>query len=140
MGESCSSCQIILVEDNPADVGLVRAVLREHRVDCELHVTGDGEEALSFIDSLDLDAQTPVVVFTSSDAPSDHENADRNAALHYFRKPSPLGEFLELGIIIKAVIGRAQAWLTTLRYPSLGIRSTRVQNGPSTPAPASKRQ
>lgn len=44
-----------------------------------------------------------------SDAPSDHENADKNAAIHYFRKPSSLGKFLELGIIVKAVIGRAQA-------------------------------
>jgi CheY-like chemotaxis protein len=119
----------------------VRAALREHRIECELHVISDGEEALSFIDSLDLDstipcpdlllldlylpkrdgneilshlrasercAQTPVVVLTSSDAPSDHENADKNAAIHYFRKPSSLGKFMELGIIIKAVIGRAQ--------------------------------
>jgi CheY-like chemotaxis protein len=142
MGESCSSCQIVLAEDNPADVGLVRAALREHGVACELHVIGDGEEALSFIDSLDLDskipcpdlllldlylpkrdgneilkylrasercAQTPVVILTSSDAPSDHENADKNAAIHYFRKPATLGKFLELGIIIKAVIGRTQA-------------------------------
>jgi CheY-like chemotaxis protein len=140
MGESCSSCQIVLAEDNPADVGLVRAALREHGVDCELHVS-DGEEVLSFINSLDLDskipcpdlllldlylpkrdgneilkylrasercAQTPVVILTSSDAPSDHENAEKNAAIHYFRKPSTLGKFLELGIIVKAVIVRAQ--------------------------------
>jgi CheY-like chemotaxis protein len=59
MGESCSSCQIVLAEDNPADVGLVRAALREHGVDCELHVIGDGEEALPFIDSLDLDSKIP---------------------------------------------------------------------------------
>jgi chemotaxis family two-component system response regulator Rcp1 len=142
MVESGPACQIVLAEDNAADVGLVRAALREHGVDCALHVISDGEEALSFIDRLDLDsripcpdlllldlylpkrngneilrylrasercARTPVVILTSSDAPSDHENADKNAAIHYFRKPSSLGKFLELGVIIKAVIGRAQA-------------------------------
>ena len=142
MGESCSSCKIVLAEDNPADVGLVRAALRQHEVDCELHVIGDGEEALSFIDSLDLDsripcpdlllldlylpkrdgneilrylrasercAQTPVVILTSSDAPSDHANADKNAAIYYFRKPSSLVQFMKLGIIVKAVVSRAQA-------------------------------
>jgi hypothetical protein len=40
-------CQIVLAEDNAADVGLVRAALREH-------------------------ARTPVVIVTSSDAPSDN--------------------------------------------------------------------
>jgi len=105
-------------------------------------LVADGQKALSFIDSLDLDskipcpdlllldlhlpkrdgneilkylrasercAQTSVVILTSSDAPSDHENADNNAAVHYFRKPSSLDKFLELGIIIKVVMGRAQA-------------------------------
>jgi DNA-binding response OmpR family regulator len=38
---------------------LVRPALREHGVDCELQVIGDGEEALSFIDGPDLDSKTP---------------------------------------------------------------------------------
>src|ERR1700689_4758218 len=59
MSKSCPPCQILLAEDNPADVGLVRAALREHGIDCELLVIGDGEEALSFIDSLDLDSKIP---------------------------------------------------------------------------------
>ena len=59
MGESCSSCQIVLAEDNPADVGLVRAALQEHGVDYELHIIDDGAKALSFIDSLDMDSKIP---------------------------------------------------------------------------------
>jgi CheY-like chemotaxis protein len=119
MGESYSSRQIVLAEDNPADVGLVRAALREHGVDCELHVISDGEGVLSFIDSLDLNskipcpdlllldlhlpkrdgneilkylrasgrcAQTPVVILSSSDAPSDHENADKKCSHPLFSK------------------------------------------------------
>ena len=59
MSESCSSYQIDLAEDNPADVGLVRAALQEHEVDRVLRAIADGEEALSFIDSLDLDQKLP---------------------------------------------------------------------------------
>ncbi len=104
MIESRSACQIVLAEDNPADVGLVRVALQTHGVHCDLHVIDDGEQALSFIERLDQDsrvpcpdlllldlhlpkhggneilkylrasercAQTPVVILTSSDAPSD---------------------------------------------------------------------
>jgi two-component system, chemotaxis family, response regulator Rcp1 len=42
-----------VVEDNPADVGLVREALGEHAVDCELHVIHDGEKAIRFIDQVD---------------------------------------------------------------------------------------
>jgi two-component system response regulator len=59
MSTVCSPYQILLAEDNPADVGLVRHALREHQVDCELQVIGDGEEVLSFIDRLDLDSTIP---------------------------------------------------------------------------------
>jgi CheY-like chemotaxis protein len=116
--------------------------LRDHSVDCELRIFSDGAEALSFIDSLDLDAklrcpdlllldlhlpkrdsngvlrhlrasercaQTPVAILTSSDAHSDHENAEKLAAIHYFRKPSSLDQFMQLGSIVKDVISRAQS-------------------------------
>ena len=141
MDESCF-CQIVLAEDNPADVGLVRKALREHEVQCDLRVITDGEQALAFINSLDLDSKTPcpdlllldwylpkrdgneilkhlrasercgrtpVIILTSSDALWDKENAEKNAAIHYFRKPSSLDRFLELGLIVKEVISRAQS-------------------------------
>jgi len=44
---------ILLVEDNSADVGLVREALEEHEVDCELLVIGDGDKAIRFIQALD---------------------------------------------------------------------------------------
>ena len=59
MSEPRDPCQILLAEDNPADVGLVRAALREHEVDCHVRVIGDGEAALSFIDGLDQDPKLP---------------------------------------------------------------------------------
>lgn len=42
-----------MVEDNPADVGLVREALGEHSVNCELTVLADGERAIEFIDEID---------------------------------------------------------------------------------------
>ena len=54
---SQSQWQIVLAEDNPADVGLVRYALHEHAIDCDLRVIVDGEEALSFITGLDLDSR-----------------------------------------------------------------------------------
>jgi CheY-like chemotaxis protein len=137
-----SPCQIVLAEDNPADIMLVRRALEEHHVHCDLHVLSDGEDAVSFIDGLDVDSklpcpdlllldlylpkrdgnevlghlrasqrcgQIPVVVLTSSDATWDRENAAKNHATHYFRKPSSLDKFMLLGRIVKEVIGRAQS-------------------------------
>ena len=40
---------ILLVEDNPADVRLVREALREAGIVCRLHAAADGEEALAFL-------------------------------------------------------------------------------------------
>ena len=44
---------ILFVEDNPADVGLVREALEEHGVEGELIVVSDGEEAVRAIQEMD---------------------------------------------------------------------------------------
>ncbi len=44
---------------NPVDVGFARAALREREIVCGLRVISHGEEALSFIDRLDLDSIFP---------------------------------------------------------------------------------
>jgi CheY-like chemotaxis protein len=41
--------EILLVEDNPADVRLTQEALREGKVRNNLHVARDGEEALAFL-------------------------------------------------------------------------------------------
>ncbi len=41
--------QILLVEDNPGDVRLTKEALRGAKVANELHVVGDGEEAIEFM-------------------------------------------------------------------------------------------
>jgi CheY-like chemotaxis protein len=128
---------ILLAEDNPADVQLVREALEDRAVSCRLHVVADGDQAIKFIERVDRDSrlgppklllldlhlprhdgeailrhlrasersgQTPVVILTSSDSPRDREKAAANAALHYFRKPSTLEQFLQLGDIVTNIL------------------------------------
>jgi DNA-binding response OmpR family regulator len=45
--------QIVIAEDNSADVMLVRQALKEHGIDCMIHVVQDGEQALSFLEEAD---------------------------------------------------------------------------------------
>ncbi len=41
--------EILLVEDNPADVRLTKEALKEEKVYNNLHVVNDGEEAINFL-------------------------------------------------------------------------------------------
>jgi two-component system, chemotaxis family, response regulator Rcp1 len=41
--------EVLLAEDSPADARLTREVLREARVENELHVVSDGEQALAYL-------------------------------------------------------------------------------------------
>jgi DNA-binding response OmpR family regulator len=47
---------VLLIEDNLADVGLVREALTEHNVEAELVVISDGASAIRFLDDLDAGA------------------------------------------------------------------------------------
>jgi len=42
--------EILLAEDNPADVYLIREALKEHGIECPVHVVWDGKEVLQFIE------------------------------------------------------------------------------------------
>jgi CheY-like chemotaxis protein len=46
---------ILLIEDNPADVELLRRALRNAQLDCELTLLEDGGEALQFLHRLESD-------------------------------------------------------------------------------------
>jgi CheY-like chemotaxis protein len=125
--------QVLLAEDNVADVYLIREALREHKVDCELHVAPDGQEALEALKSdsphlqhlnliiLDLNLprhdgieilerlrdtgiHIPVVVLTSSDSQRDRELAIQLGAVRFLRKPSELEQFLGLGAVFKELL------------------------------------
>lgn len=124
--------QILLAEDNPADVYLIEEALREHQVSYNIIVVEDGETAIGKLTLgelkpdivlLDLnmpkrsgsevltelrahtDRDIPVIVLTSSDSPSDRQAAVNLGATCYIRKPSGLDEFLEIGATIKQLVG-----------------------------------
>lgn len=63
--------EILLAEDNPADVYLIREALREHAVDCTLRVASDGQEVLRIISAGDEDpaAQTPALIILDLNLP-----------------------------------------------------------------------
>jgi CheY-like chemotaxis protein len=127
--------RILLAEDNPADVYLIEEALREHQVEFELMLAQDGEAAISMMAKaaqkpdivlLDLNMPKrsggevlerlrrdsgpamPVIVLTSSDSPSDREEAMRLGATSYIRKPTGLDEFLDIGATIKRLVGGSE--------------------------------
>jgi len=50
---------LLLVEDSPADVFLVKQAMQEEGMDFRLDVMDDGEKAIVFIDNLDADCDAP---------------------------------------------------------------------------------
>jgi CheY-like chemotaxis protein len=65
--------------------------------------TGDGYEIFSWFRAHPLGSHIPVIFVTSSNAPKDRERAASLGAARYFRKPSDLQDFLELGAMIREV-------------------------------------
>lgn len=53
------SIEILLVEDSPGDVRLTREALKEAKMRNNLHVVGDGVEAMSFLRKKDKYANAP---------------------------------------------------------------------------------
>ena len=125
--------EILLAEDNPADIYLIREALKHHGVAASLRVATDGKDVLEQIQReevpapgliiLDLNlprhdgievlevirtkaglADVPVVVLTSSDSPRDRLNALHLGATRYIRKPSNLNDFLNLGGVFKELL------------------------------------
>jgi CheY-like chemotaxis protein len=63
-----------------------------------------GEAVFKRLRSTENYAQIPVVVMTFSDAPEEQDRAQRYAARYYFRKPSRLEEFMQLGMIVREIL------------------------------------
>ena len=122
--------EILLAEDNSADVYLIREALRENGVDCPMRVVADGQQVLQVFSVahpsliiLDLNLprhdgievlrrlretgglrHVPVVVLTSSDSPRDRLAATELGVTRFLRKPSSLEQFLELGAVFKELL------------------------------------
>ena len=127
-----STRRVLVVEDNPADVYLIRSALAEHFIQADVQVVSDGESARSTaaefqagtriwpdivlldinlpkIDGLELlhrlaQAPCPIVVMSSSQSPADRQQALDHGAACYFWKPTDLDGFLHLGRIVSELL------------------------------------
>jgi CheY-like chemotaxis protein len=124
--------RVLVVEDNPADVYLIRSALAEYSINAEIEVVSDGERAraavaefqseaqgwpdivlldinLPKIDGLELlqrlaAAPCPIIVMSSSQSPADRQRALDHGAACYFWKPTDLDGFLRLGEIVSNLL------------------------------------
>jgi chemotaxis family two-component system response regulator Rcp1 len=115
--------QILIIDDNPADVYLIRAAITAANIDADLQVIKDGEQAIQFFDQTDQDALEPcpalvilhmrnsarcraarVVAVSTSESPRDREEMMRLGADNYFHKPSEFSDFMKLGDLLRALL------------------------------------
>jgi CheY-like chemotaxis protein len=138
MGQTPRTASILIVEDNPADVLLIKKALQEKGITCELTCFEDGEAALKNLSQkgrllpdlilLDLQLPTvdgidvlgkirgmprfsevPIVILTSSESPSDKQRTARMGASRYIRKPTGLEDFLnEVGAGVEEMLHQTE--------------------------------
>ena len=122
-GESAETFHILLVEDNPADVSLIKEALEDASCNIILHHISDGEQAIRFLQQevdkiplrlilLDLNlpkkngldvleafrktessTHIPVIILSMSNSPDDIDASYRNCANCYISKPVNFAEF-----------------------------------------------
>jgi CheY-like chemotaxis protein len=127
---------LLVVEDSPADVFLVKEAMKMEGLNCRMEVADDGEKAIQIIDHVDAGAQgvpnlllvdlnvprqngtkvlerlrrsprcenTPAVMMSTSDTEDERKLAFDLGVTEYFRKPSSLTEFMQLGKLIRRLL------------------------------------
>jgi chemotaxis family two-component system response regulator Rcp1 len=125
--------RIVLVEDNPGDVYLLKYALASRSLDFELTKYGDAPEAIDAIPQLEQNPphvfvidlslprgdgfsvlteirnssalqSTPVAILSSSVSPADRDTAQSLGA-KFVSKPSSLDDFVT--VVVEAIIGLA---------------------------------
>ncbi len=104
-------CVLHVVKDGADAIAFIKSLddgPKQRRLDLlllDMHLPKhDGEDILKALRSTERYGQTPVVAMTSSASPQVRAQAERHAALHYFKKPSTLEEFMELGGIVRDIL------------------------------------
>jgi CheY-like chemotaxis protein len=114
------SRRILIVEDNPADVFLMRQAIKAANIDATLQVAKDalilldinlprkqGGEVLQHMRKSRKCGNALVIAVSTSDAARDRDEMVRLGAKGYFRKPSNYVDFMKLGDMIKQLLGEA---------------------------------
>ncbi|VAW81782.1 hypothetical protein MNBD_GAMMA13-835 [hydrothermal vent metagenome] len=130
---------ILLIEDNPGDIELVRVGFHEARIANRLDVISDGQEAIEFfcnantmpdlvlldinlpkvkgieilkqIRSMDVSKNIPVIMLTSSDAEADVIGSYAGHANSFITKPVDVDKFLDVVTSIE------EFWLSVVKLP-----------------------
>ncbi len=129
--------EVFLVEDNPADVLLIRVALSQVPFPPKLLVVNDGEQALAMLRSVDfhpkliildlnmprVDGQTvlqqyqrkniPIVIFSSTQNLAEVQRALALGAREYVQKPMSFEPFAD------AVRGIVERWIPGLNEPQV---------------------
>jgi len=132
--------KLLVVEDSPADVFLVKEAMNLEGLSFQIEVLDDGEAAIQALNRVDDCCDTPpsavlvdlniprkdgiqvldrlresprcgaipAIVFSSSDSPADRQRALSHGASEYFRKPSGLDEFMQLGPMMRRLLSPAR--------------------------------
>jgi DNA-binding response OmpR family regulator len=102
---------ILIVEDNQADVFLIRTALKAAEIDAEIHVVKDGEGAMRFFDEADGDtaAPCPSVVLLDINLPRKHGGE----VLRHMRESRRCGNALVI-VVSTSESARDRADMTTL--------------------------
>jgi CheY-like chemotaxis protein len=137
---------LLLVEDSPADVFLVKEAMKEEGLGVHLEVADNGETAIQILDQVDANSppvtppdlllldvniprnngnevlarlrrsprcgSVPVVMISSSDSPTDRQRAFDLGATDFFRKPSTLSEFMQLGKLVRRLLEKHPSTLS----------------------------
>jgi CheY-like chemotaxis protein len=106
--EVAVNSNILVVEDNPADVFQVRETIEAAGIKAPVHVVNHGETATRFIDNPDRTASRFLSICAGAAAPGTHfeycnrlAHGDDKWANAYFRNPSEYDEFMKLANLIR---------------------------------------
>jgi CheY-like chemotaxis protein len=98
---------ILIVEDNPGDVFVIREALQSANIDALLHFVKDGEQAVTFFDQADGDdtAPCPVLVLLDINLP----RKQGGGVLQYMRRTRRCGNALVIVVSSSdSAVGRKQ--------------------------------
>lgn len=126
--------RVLVIEDNSADIDLLKRAFAAHRITHQVTTLEDGEQAIRFLDGIqsksDFDLiiidlnipkhdgievlkryrlhpllkDVPVAVFTSSDSPAEKNRAMTLGVSAYLRKPMELDEYMQIGATFRQML------------------------------------